>query len=112
MRRRDFLLAAGGAFVAYQTEKGRQANRKTAEYMRYLVSAFQNDEALHNILLTSIVAAFIYFFISKHFQSWRTGLLTALVCIAMPRVTGQLQIGDTDTGIGDRDHNVLSVTGD
>ena len=65
-----------------------------------LTGKFQDDLYAYrfgNILLASIVAALIYFFLSRHFQSWRTGLLTALVCIAMPRVAGQFQIGDTDT---------------
>src|ERR1041384_6632811 len=47
-----------------------------------LTGKFQDDlyaYRLGNILLASIVAAFIYFFISRHFQSWRIGLLTALV---------------------------------
>lgn len=50
-----------------------------------------------NILLTSCAAALVFFVISLRFQNKAIGFLTAMVCVTMPRVTGQMQLGDTDT---------------
>jgi 4-amino-4-deoxy-L-arabinose transferase-like glycosyltransferase len=50
-----------------------------------------------NILLGAIAAGLMFLFLSTEFQSARIGVLTALVCIMMPRVLGQMQLGETDS---------------
>ena len=52
-----------------------------------------------NALLVSCAMALVVLVISWRFQNIWIGLLTSIVCFTMPRVFGQIQIGDTDTAL-------------
>jgi 4-amino-4-deoxy-L-arabinose transferase-like glycosyltransferase len=65
-----------------------------------LSGGFQNELYAYrtaNIFLGALTAGLIYLFVSAQFKSRRIGFLTALVCIMMPRVIGQMQFGETDS---------------